>query len=267
VFVGRKTELARLSAAFEGARTGFGSVAMVAGEAGAGKTRLLREFEAFELERGVLVLWGGAREAGGASPYRPWEQALEGPVAAPDWDGLRGGLGTDGGEVARIAPGLRYQLPAPLATEANQEPNSARFQLYEGVTSFLKNVANATPLVVVLDDLHWADEATLQLLVHAPHELRRSRVMLVCAYRDCDRHVAALRFRRACVPHTPLRQRRLVPLLEVSGLARPFVAHRFAARPHPPRRATTARRSASITCAMPRPATSRSATRDPSGRP
>ena len=85
--------------------------------------------------------------------------------------------------MARIAPGLRDQLPEPLETDASQEPNGARFRFYEGVNSFLKNVSNATPLVVVLDDLHWEDNATLQLLAHAAHELRRAHVLIVCAYR------------------------------------------------------------------------------------
>ena len=98
--------------------------------------------------------------------------------------GLRGQLGAHGGEVARIAPALRERIPDLPEAVPIADPEAARFRLFEAVSTFLKNVASAAPLLIVLDDLHWADRATLQLLEHLALDVGNDALLLVGAYRD-----------------------------------------------------------------------------------
>lgn len=163
-FVGRRQELERLREAFDGARDGRGSLVMITGEPGIGKTRLARELEGYASEHGARVLWGRAHEAGGAPAYWPWVQALRQLVEATDGEELRGWLGSGAGEVARVVPELRAHLPDLPEPEPITDPESAQFRLFDALATCLRNVASATPLVLVLDDLHWADRSTLEAL-------------------------------------------------------------------------------------------------------
>ena len=185
-FVGRQQELERLREAFDGACDGRGSLVMITGEPGIGKTRLAREFESYAVEHGARVLWGRAHEAGGAPAYWPWAQAIRQLAEAADDGELLGWLGDIGAEVARIVPALHGRLPDLPEPEPTTDPESARFRLFDATTTFLSNVASAGPLVVVLDDLHWADQSTLQLLEHTALELPRARLLLVGTYRDVE---------------------------------------------------------------------------------
>ena len=185
-FVGRRQELERLREAFDGARDGRGSLVMITGEPGIGKTRLARELEGYASEHGARVLWGRAHEAGGAPAYWPWVQALRQLVEATDGEELRGWLGSGAGEVARVVPELRAHLPDLPEPEPITDPESAQFRLFDALATCLRNVASATPPVLVLDDLHWADRSTLLLLEHVALELSRANLLLVGTYRDVE---------------------------------------------------------------------------------
>ena len=185
-FVGRQPELQRLRDAFDAARDGRGGVALITGDPGIGKTRLARELERYAVERGARVFWGRAHEDEGAPPYWPWVQALRPLIETTDGDELLAWLGDGGSEVARIFPALLGRLPNLPEPEPITDPQSAQFRLFDAATTFIAGAASTVPLVVVLDDLHWADKATLQLLEHAALELGRANLLLIGTYRDVE---------------------------------------------------------------------------------
>ena len=135
------------------------------------------------------VLWGRTNESAGAPPYWPWLQA-GGQYAAAHVDDLSTLIGPQMppgsvGELSRIFPWLR-QGPNFTEPEDVSDPEVTQFRLFDAYTSYLKAIANQAPLVVALDDLHWADKPTLLLLQHVARELSRTRILIVGNYRDTD---------------------------------------------------------------------------------
>jgi DNA-binding SARP family transcriptional activator len=184
-FVGRDRELADLITAFNGALAGRGRLVLLAGEPGIGKSRLADALVERARARGAEVLVGRCWEAGGAPAYWPWIQALRAFIRDAEPEPLQAQLGVGAGDLAQLLPELRErfpQLPEPPALEGE----GARFRLFEAVTSFLRSAAQARPLVVVLDDVHAADEPSLLLLQFVARELDASRLLIVVAYRDVD---------------------------------------------------------------------------------
>jgi len=185
VFVGRERELSELVAAVEKAESGRGSLFLLVGEPGIGKSRLADELAARARERGFLVLWGRCWEAGGAPAYWPWIQALRAHVRATDPVDLAEQLGAGAGHVAQMIPDVLAVLP-DVDTPDVADPDAARFQLFDATTSFLLAMSAGQPILLVLDDLHAADTASLLLLRFASAELARGRVLVVGSYRDPD---------------------------------------------------------------------------------
>jgi DNA-binding SARP family transcriptional activator len=185
VFVGRERELTGLLAALDDAFAGRGRVALLSGEPGIGKSRLADELIARARARDALVLVGRCWEAGGAPAFWPWVQSLRAYVRDADPAAVRSQLGAGGASVAEILPELR-ELTPDLGEPAAIEPEGARFRLFDAVSSFIRSAADARPLVLVLDDLHAADEPSLLLLRFVAREIAASRVVLLCAFRDVD---------------------------------------------------------------------------------
>lgn len=186
VFVGRERELERLRSAFDDAFAGRGSVVMLVGEPGIGKTRTVQELETYARMRGARVIWGRAHEGAGAPAYRPWVQAADSYAGAFGLDAITPQLiPEDIAELSRTFPDLRrqpgYTPPVELA-----DPAEARFRLFDAYTKLVLAFASEAPLVIVLDDLHWADWPTFQLLQHVAADLRRMRVLIVGTYRDTE---------------------------------------------------------------------------------
>jgi class 3 adenylate cyclase/tetratricopeptide (TPR) repeat protein len=189
VFVGREAELERLRKALDEAVSGRGGLVMLVGEPGIGKTRTTQQLETYAKMRGAQVLWGRTHESAGAPPYWPWLQA-GGQYAAAHVDDLPTVIGPQMppgsvSELSRIFPWLR-QDPNVTEPEETADPEVAQFRLFDAYTSYLRAIANQAPLLVALDDLHWADKPTLQLLQHIARELSRMRVLIVGNYRDTD---------------------------------------------------------------------------------
>ena len=184
-FVGRSAELSELTRALDDAIAGRGSLFLLGGEPGIGKSRLADELVAHARGRGARVLVGRCWEAGGAPAYWPWVQSLRAYVAAADAATLRRQLGDGAVHVAQLLPELRDLLPE-LGEPPALESESARFHLFEATTRFLRAAAEAGPLLLVLDDLHAADEPSLLLLQFLARELRDSRLLAVGAYRNVD---------------------------------------------------------------------------------
>ena len=184
-FVGRDRELTNLVAGLDAAFAGTGRLILLAGEPGIGKSRLADALMERARSRRAGVLVGRAWEAGGAPAYWPWIQALRIHLRDTEPDALRAQLGAGAADLAQLLPELSEhfgRLPEPPALEGE----GARFRLFEAVRSFLRNAAEARPLVVVLDDLHAADEPSLLLLQFVARELEDSRLLVVGAYRDVD---------------------------------------------------------------------------------
>jgi class 3 adenylate cyclase/tetratricopeptide (TPR) repeat protein len=184
-FVGRGPERAELGAALDSALGGQGRLVLVAGEAGIGKTRIAEELCAEARSREAPVAWGRCREGAGAPAYWPWRQALRAYAAGRPPAQVAAELGREVAELGQFLPELAHLEGAPRpATEL--DPEMARFRLFDAMTSCLRSAAAARGLVVVLEDLHWADRATLLLLGFVAGELAGTRLLVIGTYRDVE---------------------------------------------------------------------------------
>lgn len=185
VFVGRERELAELLAGLEDALSGRGRLFLISGEPGIGKSRLADELANRAAQRGAQLLVGRSWEAGGAPAFWPWVQALRTLVREHDPERLRSELGPRLPDLAQLLPELRELIP-DLPEPPSLDPEGARFRLFDAVASFLRVTAETEPLLLVLDDLHAADEPSLLLLQFVARELASSCLLVVGAYRDVD---------------------------------------------------------------------------------
>jgi class 3 adenylate cyclase len=184
-FAGRQVELERLQRRLEAARSGRGGPAFVIGEPGIGKTRLLEEFTVRARSQDVHVLWGRCFEGELSRPFGPFGEAIATYAKECELEVLREALGSFGGVVAKIAPELRERLP-DLMEPVPLSPEEERYRLLDAVAQVLWALARKASLVLVLDDLHWADGGTLVLLRYLAHFLSRHPVLIVSTYRDLE---------------------------------------------------------------------------------
>ena len=181
VFVGRERELDGLRAVFEDAFAGRGRLVMLVGEPGIGKTRTAEELAAHARDRGASVLWGACHEGEGAPAYWPWVQILR-SLLRDERSIADSGAAAD---VAQLLPELGDGEGAqPLSSEIH--PEHLRFRLFDAITTLLKDSAERRPLMLVLDDLHWADRPSLLILQFLAREIPQTRIMLVGTYRHTD---------------------------------------------------------------------------------
>ncbi len=187
IFVGRRRELEALCTALDTACEGHVRLALLAGEPGIGKTRTALELTAQASKHDAVIAWGRCHEEAGAPPYRPWAQILGTVAAAQETGELRADLGAGGPDIAEIAPEIRARLPdldPPPA--ALRDPSETRFRLFGSIARFLVNHSRRRPLVLILDDLHWADAPTLRLLEFLTQEMTEGRLLVIGTYRDTD---------------------------------------------------------------------------------
>ena len=114
-------------------------------------------------QRGAQVHWGRCYENEGAPPYWPWIQPLRAYVQQAGAKQLSAEMGHGAATIAEIVSEIRDKLPG-LETPPGLEPEAARFRLFDSISTFLKNASQSQPLMLVLDDLHWADNSSLLLL-------------------------------------------------------------------------------------------------------
>ena len=184
-FVGRREEMESLKEALEGALSGKGSLAMLVGEPGIGKTRLAEEFGVYAGLRGAQVLTGHCYEGESSLPYRPFVEAFRQYTRTrPDAE-LRAQLGPGAPEIATLVSEIRQRFP-DIEEAPKLDPEAERLRLFESVTEFLHNASTAQPLVLLLDDLHWADKPSLLLLQHLAQRTARDRLLILGAYRDVE---------------------------------------------------------------------------------
>src|SRR5262249_26601212 len=158
LFVGREHELTELRAAFADACAGRGSLVLLEGEPGIGKTHLAGEIGREAEAIGATTLWGRCWEGEGAPAFWPWLQALRSAVGRRDPAVVRAAMGQGGGDLAELVPELRERF-ADLPHSPALAGSEARFRLLESVVAFLRAAASAQPILLILDDLHWADVA------------------------------------------------------------------------------------------------------------
>ena len=183
-FSGRAGAVAILKQAWAAAGRAEPQLVMVAGEPGVGKTRLVAEFARAVHASGAIVLLGRADEHVDA-PYGPWREALKRAVASLPDELLRAHVAQFGGEVARLVPDLARRisdLPAPAASD----PETERLLLFEAVAGLLIVASGEAPVLLVLDDVHWADESSLLLLLHLLRGGVPAELAVVATYRDTD---------------------------------------------------------------------------------
>jgi eukaryotic-like serine/threonine-protein kinase len=217
--VGREEEMADMREAVTDALAGRGNLMFIVGEPGIGKTRAAEELVTFAGMRGARALWGRCHEDERAPAFWPWIEAIREFVRDADPVGLRWQLGPRAPDVARLVPELAERLgeePEPLASISEAD----RFRLFDSVTGFLADASRSRPLVIVLDDLHWADASSLELLRFASRQLAGTGLLLVGTYRDVElgRHHP---LSRALSELTAARNARRIPLrgLDDAGVA------------------------------------------------
>ena len=195
--VGRAAALAAGRGAADAALAGRGHLLLVSGEPGIGKTALVRELTERTAGRGTLVLWGQCWQGEGVPALWPWIQLLR--------SGLSARPGIDPGEAGLL-------VAHHVSEAASTDGEAARFSLFDAVARFLVAAAEDKGLVVVLDDLQWADDASLRLLEFASRHLTVDPVLVVGAYRDDE------------APHRLRRLAEATEQIPLAGLARAEVA-------------------------------------------
>lgn len=159
-------------------------VVLVGGEPGSGKSRLVREFAQKAATDGALVLYGGC-DASVRTPYGAFVEALDHLARVTDAADLREALGVTGGELTRLLPDLAARVGA-LAAPVSADPDTERHRLHQAVTDLLTGVGRRWPILLVLEDAHWADAPTLLLLRHLARAAGNARLLVLATFRDTE---------------------------------------------------------------------------------
>ncbi len=184
-FVGRSAELDLLHTLLPSAVGERRRVVLLAGEPGCGKSRLVREFAGAAAQRGTLILYG-ACDAVVPTPYGPFVEALDRLVrVAERAEDPVAELGPGAGELTRLLPDLAARVPG-LAVPLDADPDTGRHRLHTAVAALLANASRRRPVLLVLEDGHWADAGTLLLLRHLARVVWGGRVLLVVTFRDTE---------------------------------------------------------------------------------
>jgi class 3 adenylate cyclase len=183
-YVGRVAERARLTEWWGEVRRGSLRLVLIGGEAGVGKTRLSTHLALQVHGEGATVLYGRCDEDLGV-PYQPWAHALDHFVTEAPRLILDRYVQQHGGDLARLVPALEGRVPA-LAAPRQSDPETERYLLYAAAAGILEAGGEQKPVLLILDDLHWADSPTLSLLRHVVRAGITVPVMVVGTYRDSD---------------------------------------------------------------------------------
>jgi DNA-binding winged helix-turn-helix (wHTH) protein len=203
LLIGRQREMRELWERLSEAENGHGSLVLLAGEPGIGKTTLAEELAAQAAERGIEVLWGRAWEEGGAPPFWPWIQVLRGLLQRGDAEHLCSFLGEHAAELLPLLPelaqaaGRQPELPSLLPFAEDFDASRARFRQFDAMSRLLRRACGRAPAgqtrpeaqrprLIILDDLHAADEASIQLTRFLLPDLPALALLIVGTYRDLE---------------------------------------------------------------------------------
>ena len=188
-YVGRESERAEARRHLEQAIEGHGGVLLLGGEPGVGKTRLAEELLLEARQRGCLALTGRCYEMEGTPPFIPWVEIVQRSMRVVPAAAFRDALGDAASEVAKLVPELRQRfqdIPPPVELPPEQQ----RRYLFSNFLAFVEHAARVSPHVILLDDLHWADESTLLMLQHVAQHASEIPLLIVGTYREVDLEVA-----------------------------------------------------------------------------
>ena len=185
-YMGMQREMRELRAALEDALAGRGRLIMLMGDAGIGKTRTAQELATYAGLRGAQILWGRCYRESGMPPYWPWIQVIRSYVQVRDDDRLRSEMGAGAVEIAGLVSEIRDRIPGLEQEAPLGNLEQTRFRLFDAITTFLKTASQQQPILVILDDLHWADQPTISLLQFLARELRGARLLLLGTYQDVE---------------------------------------------------------------------------------
>ena len=184
--VGRERELASLLSGLDDAASRRGCLVLISGEPGVGKTRMADEVAAAADAKRMAILVGHCSEHDEAVAYLPFVEILEDFIdRASNPDVLRAALGDQAPELARLIPKLRNILPE-LPPPLDLPPTQARRHLFNCFFDFVARIASEQPTLMILEDLHWADDSTLSLLDHLTQRLSDLPLMVIGTYRDAE---------------------------------------------------------------------------------
>ena len=184
IFVGRDAEVERVGQLWKEALAGERRVALVGGEPGVGKTRLAAQVATQVHDEGGVVLVGRCDEDLGV-PYQPFVEALRHYVDHTSPADLKHRLGRYGGELVRLMPELADRVP-DLPPALHSDPETERYRLFDAVGAWLAAASADQPVLLVVDDLHWAAKPTLLLLRHVLRFSEPLRLLIVGTYRDTE---------------------------------------------------------------------------------
>lgn len=183
-FVGRQAERDTLAGAWKSAQQGERQVVFLAGEPGIGKTRLATEIALAAHREGGVVLLGTCDEDLGL-PYQPFVEALRHLVTTAPVEELTGALAERGGELVRLIPELPRLVPG-LPPPQSADPEAERYLLFSAVADAIAAMSRRRPIVLLLDDLHWATKPTTLMLKHLVRSTESRAILLIGTYRDSD---------------------------------------------------------------------------------
>ena len=178
-FAGRERELNVLADCWDRTRDGSRSAVFISGEPGIGKTRLAAEIGRLAASDGALVLYGRCDDQLGV-PFQPFAEILE-------WYLDRAEsvvVGAQPGQLARLSPRVADRVPAPPPLPS--DPETEQYRLFGAVASWLAELSTTVPVLVVLDDLHWATQPTLLMLRHLLQTVESARLLVVATFRDTE---------------------------------------------------------------------------------
>jgi eukaryotic-like serine/threonine-protein kinase len=190
--IGRTPELLELRTALADAIAGRGGLVMLGGEPGIGKTALADEISSEAAARGAQVAWGRCAEDSGAPAYWPWMEILRALVRNRDRHWLDAILGDRAAQLSALIPELAVPASSPAGAEpaaqatgmGSNEPADQRFRLFDSIATLIAEIARDRPILIVLDDAHDADPASLLLLRFIARGVRRIPLLLVVTYRE-----------------------------------------------------------------------------------
>lgn len=184
-YFGRGQEMSRLLGRFEQASAGRGGVVLLAGEPGIGKTHALQELISLARTRSAVVLVGRCVEGAWAPPFRPFAEAVAAYGESVPPERLRVDLGSAGSSLVRIAPRLAELLP-DLSPLPALQPDEERFRLLDAAVQFFTTLSAHATVLLVLEDLHWADASSAMMLRHVARNCQGHRLLIAGAYRTTE---------------------------------------------------------------------------------
>lgn len=189
-FVGRDAVMRELETALTTAIGGRAQLRLLEGEPGVGKTRAAEELAARAAARGIGAFWGRSHERAGMPAFWPWLNILRHCLELIGERRAVSELGQAGSDLARLVPRFAVALDNPVGTPGAIPPGadleSARYRVFDAVTRLLQLAAEQSPLVLILDDLHWGDESSIELLGYMLPEIAAARILLIGTLRDSE---------------------------------------------------------------------------------